>query len=76
MPIKSYLAHPHKGRKEELIKVLLSIDACEILPAQNEDVIALVTETNSKKEEEELETMLESIDSLKLLAMVAGFSTP
>lgn len=76
MPIKSYLAHPHKGKKDYLIKALSKIDACEVLPANNKDVLILVTETNNNKEEEILKEKLETIPSLKLLAMVSGFETP
>ncbi|MEK6155367.1 hypothetical protein WIW50_19010 [Flavobacteriaceae bacterium 3-367] len=76
MPIKSYLAHPHTGKKEYLIEALSNIEACEVLPANNEDVLILVTETNNKQEEDILKEKLEKIPSLKLLAMVSGFETP
>ncbi|MFS4454993.1 hypothetical protein [Maribacter sp. 2304DJ31-5] len=76
MPIKSYLAHPHDGKKEYLIQALSAMDECEVLPAENKDVLILVTETNSRQEEDILKEKLESIPSLKLLAMVSGFDTP
>ena len=76
MPIKSYLAHPHKGQKKELSKALSSLAECEITSAENEDIIVLVTETNSDIEEEQLKQKLDAINSLKLLAMVSGFNTP
>ena len=75
MPIKSYLAHPHDGRKAELIKALQNIGECEVIPAQNKDVLVVVTETESKIEEDILKQKLESIESLKLLALVSGFNT-
>ncbi|CAM1366950.1 Periplasmic nitrate reductase chaperone NapD [Tenacibaculum litoreum] len=76
MPIKSYLAHPHDGKKEELIKALSSLNECEVIPAENKDVLVVVTETETKAEEEILKQKLETISSLKLLAMVSGFNTP
>lgn len=76
MPIKSYLAHPHDGKKEELIQALTNINQCDVLPAENEDVLVLVTETETKAEEEILKQKLETISSLKMLAMVSGFNTP
>ncbi|WP_440121829.1 hypothetical protein [Tenacibaculum sp. Ill] len=76
MPIKSYLAHPHDGKKEELIKVLSTLKECDVLPAENKDVLVLVTETETKAEEDILKQKLEAISSLKLLAMVSGFNTP
>lgn len=76
MPIKSYLVHPHDGKKEELLQELSAMASCEVVPAQNREIIALVTETETKQEEEVLKARLESIKSLKLLAMVSGFNTP
>ncbi|WGH76764.1 hypothetical protein P8625_06330 [Tenacibaculum tangerinum] len=76
MPIKSYLAHPHDGKKDELIKALSSLNECEVIPAENKDVLVVVTETETKAEEDILKQKLETIGSLKLLAMVSGFNTP
>lgn len=76
MPIKSYLAHPHNGKKNELVQALSNIDQCEVMPAQNKDLLILITETESNTEEEILKEKLEALKSLKLLAMVSGFNTP
>ncbi len=76
MPIKSYLAHPHTGKKNELIKALSVLHQCEVTPAQNKEVLILVTETENESEEESLKEKIEAIESLKLLAMVSGFNTP
>ena len=76
MPIKSYLAHPHKDKKEELINAISELQQCEVIPAENRDILVVVTETNSKEEEDNLRLKLETISSLKLLAMVSGFDTP
>ncbi|BDD06342.1 hypothetical protein AUTU_38250 [Aureibacter tunicatorum] len=75
MPIKSYLAHPHEGLKEKLAQELATIPQCEVIPAKNENLLIVVTETESKEEEKELENALEKIQSMKLLAMVSGFNT-
>ena len=75
MPIKSYLVHPEIGKKEKLAQDLLKIKGCEVIPAENEELLILVTETNSKKEEEQLKEKLENIADLKLMAMVSGFDT-
>ncbi|MDC1162433.1 hypothetical protein OAT18_03215 [Tenacibaculum sp.] len=76
MPIKSYLAHPHDGKKAELINAIASIEQCEVIPAENKEILVVVTETENKAEEEKLREKLETITSLKLLAMVSGFNTP
>ena len=75
MPVKSYLAHPQEGKKTDLVKALSLISNCDIFPAENENLLIIVTETETKEEEENLEKKIESIESLKLLAMVSGFNT-
>ncbi len=76
MPIKSYLAHPFQGKKDELIKALSSIKQCEVIPAQNKDLLILVTESKNNLEEDIIKQKIETIKSLKLLAMVSGFNSP
>ncbi|GAA3556127.1 hypothetical protein [Snuella lapsa] len=76
MPIKSYLAHPHTGKKNTLITALSTIANCEVIPAENKDLLIVVTDTNSKVEDENLKETIEAIESLKLLVMVSGFDTP
>lgn len=76
MPVKSYLAHPHEGKKHKLIEALSKLEQCEIVPAQNQDLVIIVTDTESNIEEDHLKEQIEAIDSLKLLAMVSGFNTP
>lgn len=76
MPIKSYLAHPEQGKKDELARALSAIDHCEVIPAENKDLIILITDTENNLEEELLKEKLDSIDSLELLAMVSGFNSP
>ncbi|CAA0149212.1 conserved hypothetical protein [Tenacibaculum maritimum] len=76
MPIKSYLAHPYEGKKEALIKAIALIEKCDVIPASNEDVLVVVTETETAVEEEALKERLEGITSLRLLAMVSGFNNP
>ncbi|MCP4803090.1 MAG: hypothetical protein GY891_09560 [Bacteroidetes bacterium] len=76
MPIKSYLAHPHEGRKNELIEIISKLPFCEVTPAENQEIIIIVTDTETSVQEDKLKLTLEGIDSLKLLAMVSGFNTP
>ncbi|BDD09525.1 hypothetical protein FUAX_19570 [Fulvitalea axinellae] len=75
MPIKSYLAHPHSGQKETLIQALQNIRECEVIPAKNEDLLIVVTETENKDQEEKLTQRMEALAGMKLLAMVSGFDT-
>ncbi|TWO32733.1 hypothetical protein E1J38_007655 [Seonamhaeicola sediminis] len=76
MPIISYLAHPQDGKKESLINEISQLSSCEVIPAENKDLLIVVTDTNNKEEDEQLKEKIEALDSLKLLAMVSGFDTP
>ncbi|MCF8714930.1 hypothetical protein JM658_08835 [Joostella atrarenae] len=76
MPIKSYIVLPYDGEKEALIKDLQLISGCEIAEASNEEILLLVTDTENESEEDLLKVKLESIRSLKFLAMVSGYNTP
>ncbi len=76
MPIKSYLAHPYEGKKEELQKALSLINGCEVIPAENKNVLVVITETKDDGEDKSLKETIETLKSLKLLALVSGFNTP
>lgn len=76
MPIKSYLAHPQDGKKADLINALSNMANCEVIPAENKDLLIVVTDTDDLTEDEQLKEAIEAIDSLKLLALVSGFDTP
>ncbi|WP_298553267.1 hypothetical protein [uncultured Algibacter sp.] len=76
MPIKSYLAHPKTGEKQTLINALSLLNGCEVIPATNQDVVVVVTETSDDASDVILKDKIEHIDSLKLLALVSGFNTP
>ncbi|MDG2281458.1 MAG: hypothetical protein P8L42_12595 [Flavicella sp.] len=74
MPIKSYLAHPHQGKKTELMQTLASLDHCEVIPAENKELLILITDTESNLQEDNLQEQLNTISSIKLLALVSGFN--
>ena len=76
MPVMSYLAYPVDGKKEELIASLEAMQRCEVQPAENHDLLVLVTDTEGKEEEEALQDQLKDIESLAFLALVAGYDDP
>lgn len=76
MPIKSYLAHPVEGKMEELQETLSQIEACEVIPSKNQNLLIVVTETIDDNEEDELQKTLESIEEIQLLSLVSGFNSP
>ncbi len=72
MPVFSYLAYPAQGAKEELLKDLAALDYCEATPAENEEILILVTDTPDEKKEKELQKKLEKLKTLKSLGMTFG----
>ncbi|HEY7204374.1 MAG TPA: hypothetical protein VIA61_08770 [Methylomirabilota bacterium] len=72
MPIKSYLAYPAKGRRDELAAALRRLGGCEVLPAVNRDLLVLVTDTPHEAADDSLQSALAAIPALEALALVAG----
>ena len=72
MPIFSYLAYPVQGAKEQLLKDLSALDFCEVTPAENEEVLVLVTDTPDEETEKKLQEKLKAIKSLESLGMTFG----
>ncbi len=75
MPVKSYIAHPHDGKYQELLTELSMISACDIIASENEEIAIVVTDTINAVEDEKIELQINSIKSLKMLSMVSGFET-
>jgi nitrate reductase NapAB chaperone NapD len=76
MPIISYLIYPQAGRKNQLLKNLSLFESCEVIPAENEELIILVTDTKDKIEEEQLLEKIDALENLKMRSMVSGFNSP
>jgi nitrate reductase NapAB chaperone NapD len=74
MPVFSYLAYPVTGSKAQLLEDLAALDFCEVTPAENEEVMILVTDTPDEKTEKKLQEKLKSIKSLESLGMTFGHS--
>ena len=72
VPIKSYIVWPVPGKAAELESSLLQIPGCEVLPAENQELLLLVTDTPGDPEEEALTARLEALETLQCLSLVAG----
>ncbi len=72
MPVFSYLAYPEQGAKEQLLKDLSELRYCEITPAQNEELLILLTDTPDEDSEQQLQKKLKALDSLQSLGMTFG----
>ncbi|WP_298474823.1 hypothetical protein [uncultured Maribacter sp.] len=76
MPVKSYLAYPLKGAKKALHDAIAKIDYCEVVAAENKDLLIVITDTKTQLEDENTKQQIETISNLKLLTLVSGFNTP
>ncbi len=72
MPVFSYLAYPIEGAKQELAKDLKTLDYCEVMPAEKEEILILVTDTPDEEMEEALQQKLKKLKSLQSLGMTFG----
>jgi len=75
MPIKSYLAHPSKGKKEELSQAILALGNCEVVPSENEELLIVVTDTDTVDEDIALKEKLDLLPNLELITLVTGYNT-
>jgi nitrate reductase NapAB chaperone NapD len=74
MPIKSYIAIPLDGTRKELESRILKISGCEVIAAENRDVLVVITDTNSNELDEKVHQQLLSIPLIKHLTLVSGFA--
>lgn len=72
MPVFSYLAYPKQGAKQALLNELAALEYCEATPADNEEVLILVTDTPDEKKEKALQKKLKKLKSLQSLGMTFG----
>ncbi len=73
MPIFSYLAIPRSGAKETLCAELSALPYCHVIPATDQDVVVLVTDTPDETGEEALQGKLKELQSLQSLNLTFGY---
>jgi hypothetical protein len=73
MPIFSYLAIPRSGAKEILCAELSALPYCRVIPATNQEVAVLVTDTPDETSEEALQVHLQKLQSLQSLSLAFGY---
>ena len=74
MPVFSYLAYPVDGEKETLLEDLAALDHCDVMPAENQEILILVTDTPDDAQEQALQERLKTLGSLQSLSMTFGHS--
>ena len=73
MPIFSYLAIPIERSDRAMCAELAALNHCQIIPAENQDVIVLVTDTPDETTEERLQKRLKRLQSLQSLSLTFGY---
>lgn len=73
MPIKSYIAIPHPDSFKQLVAELGSMVECQVHPAENKEILVLVTDTLSEDEDKVLVGRIEQSKYLAHLSFVSGF---
>ena len=73
MPVFSYLALPKEGAGKNLCAELSTLAHCQVIPADNQDVVVLVTDTPDKTTEERLQKTLRGLSSLQSLSLTFGY---
>ena len=72
MPVFSYLAYPKQGAKQKLLDDLSALDHCEVTPADNQNILILITDTPDEATEKALQKKLKQLKSLESLGMTFG----
>jgi nitrate reductase NapAB chaperone NapD len=72
MPVFSYLAYPKQGAKQDLLNDLSALDYCEATPADNQNILILITDTPDEETEKSLQKKLKQLKSLESLGMTFG----
>lgn len=72
MPVFSYLAYPKQGAKRELLNDLTALDHCEATPADNQNILILITDTPDEETEKALQKKLKKLKTLESLGMTFG----
>ncbi len=73
MPIKSYIIIPQPEQKRHLINEIGKLEGCEIHPAENQEVLVLVTDTETEYEDKVLLEQIESNRNIKHISLVSGY---
>ena len=74
MPVFSYIACPRSGEKGTLMQQLNRMKHCEAFPADNAEILILVTDTPDDKTEKQLQKKLNKLESLESLSMTFGYN--
>ncbi len=76
MPVCSYVVFPQRGKAQEVARRLSQIPNCEVVPAENQALMILVTDTETAADEQALQQRLSSIEDIECMALTFGEVDP
>jgi len=76
MAICSYLVIPRPGETDTLCRHLGALPGCEVTPAENCDLLVLVTDTPDRAGEERLRDRIQRLDGIQALVLTFGEVDP
>jgi nitrate reductase NapAB chaperone NapD len=76
MPVCSYLIHPAPGRAARVIEALERLPHCRAQKAEEHDLIVLVTDTSSLREEEGLRKAVQAMPEVRHCTLTFGEIAP
>lgn len=76
MPICSYLVIPGEGTLATVQSELAALVGCDVIRAENRDVLMLVTESTGPADEDRLRAEIEAVDGIDALLFTFGEIDP
>jgi nitrate reductase NapAB chaperone NapD len=71
--IRSFIVHVRPGCRDGLAALLRREVGCEVYPAENTDLIVIVTDHPTRDDEEGFDERLAAMDGVAAVALVSGF---
>ena len=72
MPVCSYLVTPSHGRCQEISSALSSLKGIDVFPAEDRELIVMVTDTEDQASEDRLQEELQQLDGIECMALSFG----
>ena len=72
MPICGYLVFTERGRRRALAERLAALPGCDVVPAENQDLLLLVTDASGPGEDEALRRTVTEMDGVSALLLTFG----
>lgn len=73
MGVRSFLVYTAPGARNVVADVLKADPACEVYPAENRDVVVVVSDLADRTAEEAFDQRLTSLPGVVNVALVAGY---